>query len=410
MHDSFDIAIIGGGAAGVAAACSAAMSGMSVVIIEKEENIGGLATNAEVGTICGLYKYNDTSEFEYHVGKFTREFSEQLQNQSKSFPNHDGTGLKYLPFEKNEFELLCRDLLTQYNVTVMNETTLVNVSEQNKRITGIEIESKNGSESIRVNALVDASGVSCVSKLLAHELIATHLLQSASQVFSLENVSYTTEQQLALVLLSALRRGIVQKELVEGDDRIHLVPSSLKNGSVSLKITLPINNTTFLESEIQEEAQQRIRRIVDYLRLNVDGLKSILISSFAKTLGVRIADRPIGKMTLSVSDVVGCKKFTSSIAKGNWPLEIWSHEKRVEIIPIKENDYYDIPAECLISEKITNLFFAGRIISASDEAIASARVIGTCLQTGYAAGKLATGFLQEEKLEEIVSKLQREQF
>ncbi len=410
MNPSFDIAIIGGGAAGVAAACGAASSGLSVVVIEREEIIGGLATNAEVGTICGLFKYNDDSEFEYNVGKFAREFSLQLQKQSNSCPNHDGTGLKYLPFEKNEFETLCRNLLNQHNVTVMSETTLVNVTEQNKRITGIEIESKKGSESIRVNTLVDTSGVSCVSKLLSHELIATHLLQSASQVFSLDNVSYTSEQQLALVLLSALRRGIVQKELVEDDDRIHLVPSSLKQGSVALKITLPIDNATFSEFDIQAEAQLRIKRIVDYLRLNVEGLKSITISSFAKTLGVRIADRPIGKMTLSASDVVGCKKFSSLVAKGNWPLEIWSHEKRVEIIPIKENDYYDIPAECLMSEKITNLFFAGRIISASDEAIASARVIGTCLQTGYAAGKLAVGFLQEEKLEETVSKLQREQF
>jgi len=35
------------------------------------------------------------------------------------------------------------------------------------------------------------------------------------------------------------------------------------------------------------------------------------------------------------------------------------------------------------------LFFAGKLISASEKAIASARVIGTCLGTGYAAGVLA---------------------
>jgi len=42
-----------------------------------------------------------------------------------------------------------------------------------------------------------------------------------------------------------------------------------------------------------------------------------------------------------------------------------------------------------ISPAIENLFFGGRIISATDGAIASARVMGICLQTGYAAGKLA---------------------
>jgi len=52
------------------------------------------------------------------------------------------------------------------------------------------------------------------------------------------------------------------------------------------------------------------------------------------------------------------------------------------------DDYYEIPQECLISNQIDNLFFAGRNISADDSAIASARVIGTCLQTGWSVGEL----------------------
>jgi hypothetical protein len=50
---------------------------------------------------------------------------------------------------------------------------------------------------------------------------------------------------------------------------------------------------------------------------------------------------------------------------------------------------YSIPADCTISESLDNLFFAGKNISATPRAVASARVIGTGLQTGYAAGKIA---------------------
>jgi hypothetical protein len=38
---------------------------------------------------------------------------------------------------------------------------------------------------------------------------------------------------------------------------------------------------------------------------------------------------------------------------------------------------------------VSNLFVAGRCLSATREALGSARVIGTCLATGAAAGALA---------------------
>ena len=91
-------------------------------------------------------------------------------------------------------------------------------------------------------------------------------------------------------------------------------------------------------------------------------------------------------------------------------MEIWSQAKRVELHALPEGDYYDIPAGSLISSGIDNLYFGGRCISATDMAIASARVIGTCLQTGYAAGKLASSKIKGQSTEQAILQLQREQF
>ena len=52
---SCDVLVIGGGAAGVAAATSAGRAGARVVLLERYGFLGGLATTAQVGTICGLY-------------------------------------------------------------------------------------------------------------------------------------------------------------------------------------------------------------------------------------------------------------------------------------------------------------------------------------------------------------------
>ena len=101
-----------------------------------------------------------------------------------------------------------------------------------------------------------------------------------------------------------------------------------------------------------------------------------------------------GSYILRERDVLECNKFNDGIARGSWPIEKWPPGKNVELTFFKENDYYEIPSRCLESKTISNLFFAGKNISASESAIASARVMGTCLQTGYAAGVLAAGYCE----------------
>jgi hypothetical protein len=54
-----------------------------------------------------------------------------------------------------------------------------------------------------------------------------------------------------------------------------------------------------------------------------------------------------------------------------------------------ERDYFEIPLGCLCPMGLNNVLAAGRCLSATPGALASARVIGTCLATGWAAGVAA---------------------
>ena len=54
-----------------------------------------------------------------------------------------------------------------------------------------------------------------------------------------------------------------------------------------------------------------------------------------------------------------------------------------------ERDFYDIPLDCLRPVELENVFVAGRCLSAETGAMTSARVIGTALATGWAAGTAA---------------------
>jgi len=60
-----DVVVLGGGAAGIAAAVAAARKGLSVVLIERNSFLGGKATAAEVGTVCGLYRFSKKEKPEY---------------------------------------------------------------------------------------------------------------------------------------------------------------------------------------------------------------------------------------------------------------------------------------------------------------------------------------------------------
>jgi len=61
-----------------------------------------------------------------------------------------------------------------------------------------------------------------------------------------------------------------------------------------------------------------------------------------------------------------------------------------------QNDWFSIPARCLIPEKSKNLLVAGRCISADHKAMGAIRVMATCMATGHAAGAMAASAIQNK--------------
>ena len=51
----FDVAVVGGGGAGIAAAIAAAGRGARCILLDREATLGGNISQAFVHTVCGLY-------------------------------------------------------------------------------------------------------------------------------------------------------------------------------------------------------------------------------------------------------------------------------------------------------------------------------------------------------------------
>ena len=406
-----DIVILGGGSAGIAAAVAAARKGLKVVLIERNSFLGGKATAAEVGTICGLYKFSKKEKAEYIVNGFAKEFAEKLQAASQSHPLHGPEGMHYLPYNVEAFKKISIDLLNENNVAVYFNAVLENVHVEHEKIISVAVIAGGNPININLKSIIDCSGDSIISQAANLPLIKSDHYQAAAQVFTLEGITEENEAKLGMIIMKALRSAINDNLLADFYDRVYIVQGSLKNNAVTLKIGVPLA-VTYAPGNLQElrtVAHSFVENLAQFLITNVAAFKNAHIQHIAPEVGVRIGQRSTGKYTLQKEDVLSCKKYDDAVANGSWPIEVWEQNRRVKMRYFDFEDHYQVPAGCLQSNTIENLFMAGRNISATDDAIASARVMGICLQTGFAAGCMATASALQLSLKDSINHIQNDQ-
>ena len=108
-------------------------------------------------------------------------------------------------------------------------------------------------------------------------------------------------------------------------------------------------------------------------------------------IGMRETRRGIGEYILKRDDVLNGGRFDDHIARCGHPLEIHDPNKGLVYIHLNKGDssWYEIPYRSIVQKGIDNLFIIGRCLSAEFDAQASARVSGTALAMGHAAGVAA---------------------
>ncbi|MEE9396284.1 MAG: FAD-dependent oxidoreductase [Methylococcales bacterium] len=405
-----DVTIIGGGAAGIAAAVSAAESGLKVILIERYGFLGGMATAAMVGTICGLY-YRGTKTPEFAVQGFSKSFAESVARRSATKPHCFSKGLYFLPYEPFAFNEEAMDLLHRAGVEIVLHAMLDGVEIKGTEIKLISAITPSGKFTIQTNAVVDCTGEALVSILARLELIEENTYQTGAFVFRVAGFPAWQPRLLEINLIRWIKKGIYAQILHPDCDRLSIVPGTLRQGLAFMKLGMPFPFTSELNARTQYEhlARSRALEIIQYLKGVDKSLMSLTIVSMAAQVGIRSGQRPVGQSVLDVDDVLECRKPVDGVAIGAWPVEYWGMEQSPEMKYFDENETYQIPAGALVSASLDNLFFAGRGLSATEYAIASARVIGTCLGTGYAAGMLAASQVSQGSWKNAIEVIRQKQ-
>lgn len=390
-----DVLVAGGGAAGIAAAVAAARGGARTVLLERGGFLGGTATAGLVGTICGLHLRDAESERPaLAMGGFAREFAERLAGAGETEPLRLNDGLWVLPYSPWTFMRLADDLVRETpNLELVYHATLTRADVEEGRLTRAQAMAWNTFINIRPGCVVDCTGEATAAALAGGATEEGMHDQAPAYVFVLENADPGFADRGFLDTLRALKRGVELGILPAGCDRIAMIPGTGRVGRVAFKLNLaPCADNCEAWRQVTEwerTGREMVDKIQGFLIENVGAFRHARLGLAAAQLGVRSGRRIAGRAVLSEHDVLACAKPEDGVARGCWPIESWGDSPRPAMTYFPERDYYEIPLDCLRARGLENVFTAGRCISATPLALASARVIGTALGTGWAAGTAA---------------------
>ena len=176
---TYDVTVVGGGAAGIAAAVAAAGAGARTALIERYGFLGGMATAGMVSTICGLYLTTRADTIIPLNEGFPSRFADRLVTMSGcDEPVRRGRAL-VLPYTPFAFACLADELTTSRPaVDVYLHAYLVDVAAAGRHLEALRIATWERTVDVQARAVVDASG----DAIVAHRAgIATDTTPAATR-------------------------------------------------------------------------------------------------------------------------------------------------------------------------------------------------------------------------------------
>lgn len=410
-----DVVVVGGGAAGVAAANTIANQNLKVVLIEKYGFCGGGAVAGLSGTICGMYEASDKlqNKPKQAVFGFTDQFAKMLEQKGgltepiaygKTFTRvHDPLVWK----ETADVFLQNKNITTIYHAVVIK--TLV---EGKDKIEGVQVWSKQGTFNIKSKITIDASGDADVIAMagLPNFIGDKGKVQNPTMIFKISGVDIETFKQ-TYGLNSIMPQEVTDLIIKMNKDNRYKLPrakiwlfSTTKPNELLCNCTRIIGedgrelNSLYYKdfTEAETQGRKQIREYAKFFKENLKGCEKSFVTDTGTQVGIRQTRQVDGVYKLKNSDVINGKKFKDGIARSPWPIELHSGNKpKVEWLL---DDVYEVPLNCFIPKNGEGIIAAGRCLSAEHEAVASARVTAQCFSYGHAVGHAVSISIKENML------------
>lgn len=388
----YDVAVVGGGFSGVAAAIAAAREGSKVLLIEKGNALGGAAVNCLVNPFMPYACKIDGEKVNLAAGIF-QTIKQKLNEKQATLTYTTSKNLIEYSFMEEELKFILNDMVCEAGIDVLFHAYLCAAKKEGEKITALTVATRSGLMEIEADYFVDATGDAQLSYLAGVPTVlgreSDGLCQPMTLCFRLGNVDvekfWATRKELNAKYKIALENG----EFINPRENVLAVKMPVPN-------VLHLNTTRVVKldptnpvdvSKAEMIARKQVQEVYEFMKKNADGLENSFLMMTAPEIGVRESRKIVGEYVLTEKDLLAFTKFDDAIAACNYEIDIHSPEGTGTshyFFPLGE--YYTIPYRSLIPKTIDNLLVAGRCISSDHSAQASYRIMPTVCCIGEAAG------------------------
>ncbi len=410
MKNKYELIVAGGGFAGFAAAVAAAKEGVDVLLIERNNCLGGAAANALVMPFMKYWtNHPETKEREYLCGNLFLEITDELKKLSGIMDTKSD-------FDEEILKLVLNRMAIKYGVTLLFHTTVTETVVQDGKVESVKAYGKSGTLEFYADHFIDATGDAELCALSGCEFNlgreSDNLCQPMTLCFRIGGVN-KTEFRKNRTMIDPLYREFQKKGLIKNPRENLLIFDTLNDGVLHINSTRIVrkNPTDPFELTTAEiEAREQVFELHGFLKDNIPGFEHARVLSTAMHIGIRESRKIVGEYVLTEQDLLSLARFDDAIAHANYAIDIHNPEGGGTYWhEFKSGEWYEIPYRCLIPKGMKNLLAAGRCISSTHEAQASYRIMPFCCELGQAAGcAVAVAKEDETPLRSIdVKKLQK---
>jgi hypothetical protein len=397
-----DVAVVGGGAAGIAAAVAAAERGARTVLVERAPALGGNISQALVHTICGLYAVDGETPRPVNPG-FPQRFAAVLRRAGAAGEPLRAGRVWVLPTDPRKLAAaalaLC-EATPGLELLLGAEVVSARLARDGRAPQRLHARCAQGPDrQIAASLVVDTSGDANAADLAGAESESAEAgeLQLPSFIFCLADVDTAALGELAGFGRMRVTRAVAEAarsgELPAACEALLLRPAA-EPGQVFVTLNVarpaegaydPLDSASL--AALRDAAQGAAERIVDFLRATRPAFEKCRVDHWPARLGVRESRRIHGREQVSGDDVRAGRRRPDEVALSSWPIELWQDHRRARFeVPAGA---CSIPLGALVSRSHPRLATAGRCLSGDREALGALRVIGTALASGEAAGVAA---------------------
>lgn len=377
--DRYDVVVVGGGMAGIGAACAAAREGARTLLIERFAQTGGMGSLAAVGNWC----YCGPLEGQGVVFDQLMGAMGQIRGIG---PEHGWPVTTSKPpvvrdnnlFDHTLLPIAGQHLLDRAGVDVLFHTEVVDTVMSGQRIDALVVHNRSLLQAIEAGMVIDATG----DGLVAQHAGATVLPRESEDLMPAG----------FMIFLRPVEHAELMPLLEESVGELpHNWSFKGADGLIAIKCRVYGNDTG--TGHGVSAAEQSIRRDVLRIVRHYQETKgqNVKLDQLPPMIGVREGRRIEGEYVLTLDDVDAERRFDDAIAFGAFTIDTVEPGSDRMVPP------YQIPFRSLIARHTENLLLAGRCISTDRLTMSSARVMATSCMVGQASGIAAASALRRNE-------------